>query len=198
MVSKCFVLTRPILTAHFCRKQCANDNPTTLVVFTYNCFAAIVSLIYQVRYVLEVYRKHIAHYIEVVQCESVLRKNSLGFKNKSNTIFTCITRASRMCCRHLALSASSKTLPRLSGKHGPSEKLENWRQARNRERGGGNENRVRAGCDEKEKRPLSLPLSLIIKWGRVSRFCAFNFRRFYYNFNDIFLRSTSDLRGFFS
>lgn len=66
-------LLRPILKAHFRRKQCANDNPTTQVVFTYNCFETIVRLIYKVRFALEVYRKHITRDIGVVQCESVFR-----------------------------------------------------------------------------------------------------------------------------
>lgn len=66
-------LLRPILKAHFCRKQCANDNPTKQVVFTYSCFETIVRLIYKVRFALEVYRKHITSDIEVVRCESVFR-----------------------------------------------------------------------------------------------------------------------------
>ena len=66
-------LLRPILKAHFCRKQCANDKPTTQVVFAYNCFETIVRLIYKVQFALEVYRNHITLDIEVVQCESVFR-----------------------------------------------------------------------------------------------------------------------------
>ena len=124
-------LLRPILTAHFCRKQCANANPTTQVVFTYNCFETIVRLIYKVRFALEVYRKHIHSTLKSHRVNRSLLGRillvSAGFKDKSYTIFvTCIKRTA-LCCGHLALSTSSKAFPTLTGKHGPSEKLESWR-----------------------------------------------------------------------
>ena len=103
-----------------------------------------------------------------------------------------------MCCRRLALSASSKAFLRLSWKHGPREKLKSWRQARSARGEVGTRTERERGAMRRKKDHFRSPLSLIIKWSRVSRFCAFNFRRFHYNFNDNFLRSTSDLREFFS
>ena len=122
-------LLRPILTAHFCRKQCANANPTTQVVFTYNRFETIVRLIYRVRFALEVYRKYIHSTLKSHRVNRSLGRIllvSAGFKDKSYAIFTCIKRTA-LCCGHLALSTSSKAFPTLTGKHGPSVKHESWR-----------------------------------------------------------------------
>ena len=157
-------LLRPILTAHFCRKQCANANPTTQVVFTYNCFETIVRLIYKVRFALEVYRKHIRSTLKSHRVNRSLLGRillvSAGSKDKSYTIFTCITRTA-LCCGHLALSTSSKAFPTLSGRHGPSEKLESWRQARSARGEAGTSTDREQGAIGREKDYFRPPLSLI-------------------------------------
>lgn len=156
-------LLRPILKAHFCRKQCANDNPTTQVVFTYNCFETIVRLIYKVRFALEVYRKHITRDMKSYSVNPSLGRIllvSAGSKDKSYTIFTCITRTA-LCCGRLALSTSSKAFPTLSGRHGPSEKLESWRQARSARGQAGTSTDRERGAIGRGKDYFRPPLSLI-------------------------------------
>jgi len=85
---------------------------------------------------------------------------SAGFKDKSYTIFTYITRRA-LCCGHLALSSSSKVFPTLSGKHGPSEKLESWRQARSVRGKAGTSTERERGAIGREKDYFGPQLSLI-------------------------------------
>ena len=81
-------------------------------------------------------------------------------KDKSYTIFTCITRTA-LCCGRLALSTSSKAFPTLSGRHGPSEKLESWRQARSARGEAGTSTDRERGAIGREKDYFRPPLSLI-------------------------------------
>lgn len=164
MVSKCVCIIRPILTAHFCRKQCANDNPTTQVVFSYNCFVTIISLISKVydlrwRSIESTSHATLKPY-PVNRSLGRILLVSAGFKDQSYTIFTCITRTA-LYCGHLALSSSSKVFPTLSGKHGPSEKLESWRQARSARGEAGTSTERERGAIGREKDYFRIPLSLI-------------------------------------
>ena len=169
---------RPILKAHFCRNQCANDNPTTQVVFSYNCFVTIISFISKVYCLrwrsIESTSHPTLKSFRVNRSLGRILLVSAGFKDKRYTIFTCITRTA-LCCGHLALSTSSKVFPTQSGKHGPSEKLESWRQARSARGEAGTSTDRERGAIGREKDCLRPPLSLITNsnilkatWSRVT------------------------------
>ena len=91
-------------------------------------------------------------------------------KDKSYTIFTCITRTA-LCCGHLALSTSSKAFPTLSGRHGPSEKLESWRQARSARGEAGTSTDRERGAIGREKDYFRPPLSLITNFYDLHQIC---------------------------